>query len=83
MRGVFEVLSTSGDRLGGDDWDSKVVDWMADEFKKQTGVDLRKDKMAAQRLREAAEKAKVELSSMAETSISLPFITADQNGPKP
>ncbi|MGD9666178.1 MAG: molecular chaperone DnaK [Synergistaceae bacterium] len=81
--GVFEVLSTSGDnRLGGDDWDSKVVDWVADEFKKTDGVDLRKDKMAAQRLREAAEKAKVELSSMAETSISLPFITADQNGPK-
>ena len=81
--GVFEVLSTSGDnRLGGDDWDSKVVEWMADEFKKTDGVDLRKDKMAAQRLREAAEKAKVELSSMAETSISLPFITADQNGPK-
>ncbi len=81
--GVFEVLSTSGDnRLGGDDWDSKVVDRMADEFKKTDGVDLRKDKMAAQRLREAAEKAKVELSSMAETSISLPFITADQNGPK-
>ena len=81
--GVFEVLSTSGDnRLGGEDWDSKVVDWMADEFKKTDGVDLRKDKMAAQRLREAAEKAKVELSSMAETSISLPFITADQNGPK-
>jgi len=81
--GVFEVLSTSGDnRLGGDDWDSKVADWVADEFKKTDGVDLRKDKMAAQRLREAAEKAKVELSSMAETSISLPFITADQNGPK-
>ncbi|HAJ93285.1 MAG TPA: molecular chaperone DnaK [Synergistaceae bacterium] len=81
--GVFEVLSTSGDnRLGGDDWDSKVVNWVADEFKKTDGVDLRKDKMAAQRLREAAEKAKVELSSMAETSISLPFITADQNGPK-
>ncbi|MDD4160022.1 MAG: molecular chaperone DnaK [Synergistaceae bacterium] len=81
--GVFEVLSTSGDnRLGGDDWDAKVVDWMADEFKKTDGVDLRKDKMASQRLREAAEKAKIELSSMAETSISLPFITADQNGPK-
>jgi len=81
--GVFEVLSTSGDnRLGGDDWDSKVADWVADEFKKTDGVDLRKDKMAAQRLREAAEKAKIELSSMAETSISLPFITADQNGPK-
>lgn len=81
--GVFEVLSTSGDNmLGGDDWDDKVVQWIADEFKKTDGVDLRKDKMAAQRLREAAEKAKVELSSMPETSISLPFITADQNGPK-
>ncbi|MDO5563227.1 MAG: molecular chaperone DnaK [Synergistaceae bacterium] len=81
--GVFEVLSTSGDNmLGGDDWDARIVDWMAEEFKKSDGVDLRKDKMAAQRLREAAEKAKIELSSMAETSISLPFITADQNGPK-
>lgn len=81
--GVFEVLSTSGDnKLGGDDWDARVVDWVADEFKKSDGVDLRKDKMAAQRLREAAEKAKIELSSMPETSISLPFITADQNGPK-
>lgn len=81
--GVFEVLSTSGDNmLGGDDWDANVVEWIADEFKKTDGVDLRKDKMAAQRLREAAEKAKVELSSMPETSISLPFITADQNGPK-
>lgn len=81
--GVFEVLSTSGDNhLGGDDWDAAVVNWMADEFKKTDGVDLRKDKMAAQRLREAAEKAKIELSSMTETSISLPFITADANGPK-
>jgi len=81
--GVFEVLSTSGDnRLGGDDWDAAVVNWMAEEFKKTDGVDLRKDKMAAQRLREAAEKAKIELSSMTETSISLPFITADANGPK-
>ncbi len=81
--GVFEVLSTSGDNmLGGDDWDAKVVEWMAEEFKKTDGVDLRKDKMASQRLREAAEKAKIELSSMAETSVSLPFITADQNGPK-
>lgn len=81
--GVFEVLSTSGDNmLGGDDWDAKVVDWIGEEFKKTDGVDLRKDKIAAQRLREAAEKAKVELSSMPETSISLPFITADQNGPK-
>lgn len=81
--GVFEVLSTSGDNmLGGDDWDEKIVQWIADEFKRTDGVDLCKDKMAAQRLREAAEKAKVELSSMPETSISLPFITADQNGPK-
>lgn len=81
--GVFEVLSTSGDNmLGGDDWDANVVEWIAGEFKKTDGVDLRKDKTAVQRLREAAEKAKVELSSMSETSISLPFITADQNGPK-
>ncbi|GHV28952.1 chaperone protein DnaK [Synergistales bacterium] len=81
--GVFEVLATSGDNmLGGDDWDNKVVDWMIEEFRKSDGVDLRKDKMAVQRLREAAEKAKIELSSMAETTISLPFITADQNGPK-
>jgi molecular chaperone DnaK len=81
--GVFEVLATSGDNmLGGDDWDSRIVDWMADEFKKSDGVDLKRDRMAVQRLREAAEKAKVELSSMAETTISLPFITADQNGPR-
>ena len=81
--GVFEVLATSGDnQLGGDDWDNKGVDWMADEFKKSDGVDLKKDRMAIQRLREAAEKAKVELSTLAETTISLPFITADQNGPK-
>lgn len=81
--GVFEVLSTSGDnKLGGDDWDTKVLDWIAEEFKKTDGIDLRKDKMAAQRLREAAEKAKTELSSLPETSISLPFISADQNGPK-
>jgi len=81
--GVFEVLATSGDnQLGGDDWDNRVVDWMSEEFKKSDGVDLKKDRMATQRLREAAEKAKVELSSMAETTISLPFITADQNGPK-
>ncbi|MDR1515197.1 MAG: molecular chaperone DnaK [Synergistaceae bacterium] len=81
--GVFEVLATSGDNmLGGDDWDNRIVEWMADEFKKSDGVDLRKDRMAVQRLREAAEKAKVELSSMAETTISLPFITADQNGPR-
>jgi molecular chaperone DnaK len=81
--GVFEVLATSGDNmLGGDDWDNKVVEWMTAEFKRSEGVDLSKDRMAVQRLREAAEKAKIELSSMAETTISLPFITADQNGPK-
>lgn len=81
--GVFEVLATSGDnQLGGDDWDNRVVEWMAEEFKKSDGIDLKKDRMAVQRLREAGEKAKVELSSMAETTISLPFITADQNGPK-
>ncbi|NLL37533.1 MAG: molecular chaperone DnaK [Fretibacterium sp.] len=81
--GVFEVLATAGDnRLGGDDWDNRVVDWMAEEFKKSEGIDLRKDRMAMQRLREAAEKAKVELSSMTETTISLPFITANQAGPK-
>ena len=81
--GVFEVLSTAGDNLlGGDDWDNAVVEWRAAEFKKSDGIDLLKDKMAAQRLREAAEKAKIELSSMQETTISLPFITADANGPK-
>ncbi len=81
--GVFEVLSTAGDnRLGGDDWDNRIVEWLASEFKKSDGVDLLRDKMAAQRLREAAEKAKIELSSMQETTISLPFITADANGPK-
>ncbi len=81
--GVFEVKSTSGDtRLGGDDFDEKVMDWLIDEFKKQEGIDLRNDKQALQRLKEAAEKAKCELSTMTETNISLPFITADQNGPK-
>ncbi|MDO5114840.1 MAG: molecular chaperone DnaK [Synergistaceae bacterium] len=81
--GVFEVLSTAGDnQLGGDDWDNAIVQWLAAEFKKSDGIDLLKDKMAAQRLREAAEKAKIELSSMQETTISLPFITADANGPK-
>jgi len=81
--GVFEVKSTSGDtRLGGDDFDEKVMNWMIDEFKKQEGIDLRNDKQALQRLKEAAEKAKCELSTVTETSISLPFITADQNGPK-
>ena len=81
--GVHEVLSTSGDtHLGGDDFDQKIIDWMADEFKKQEGIDLRGDKQAMQRLKEAAEKAKCELSSVVETTINLPFITADANGPK-
>ncbi|RKJ79359.1 molecular chaperone DnaK [Pyramidobacter sp. CG50-2] len=81
--GVFEVLATRGDNhLGGDDWDMKIVQWMVAEFKKDQGIDLSADKMAMQRLREAAEKAKIELSSMMETTISLPFITADATGPK-
>ncbi|MEA3255293.1 MAG: molecular chaperone DnaK, partial [Candidatus Altiarchaeota archaeon] len=81
--GVFEVLSTSGDtQLGGKDMDEAVVDWLADEFKKESGVDLKQDKMAVQRVREAAEKAKIELSSVLETEINLPYITADQTGPK-
>src|SRR5207248_732958 len=81
--GVFEVKATSGDtHLGGDDYDRRVVDWVADEFQREEGIDLRKDKQALQRLLEAAEKAKVELSSVVQTEINLPFITADQNGPK-
>ncbi len=81
--GVFEVKSTNGDtHLGGDNFDKKIVDWLADEFKKDYGIDLRKDKQSLQRLTEAAEKAKVELSSVMETQISLPFITADAEGPK-
>jgi len=81
--GVFEVKSTSGDtRLGGDDWDQRVVDWICDEFKANQGVDLRNDRQALQRVREAAEKAKIELSSMVQTSINLPYITADASGPK-
>lgn len=81
--GVFEVKSTSGDtHLGGDDFDEKVVHWLVDEFKKQEGIDLNSDKQALQRLKEAAEKAKCELSTVMETHISLPFITADANGPK-
>ena len=81
--GVHEVLSTSGDtHLGGDDFDQKVMDWLCDEFKKQEGIDLKNDKQAMQRLKEAAEKAKCELSSVVETNINLPFITADANGPK-
>ncbi len=81
--GVFEVLATAGDnRLGGDDWDMRIVDWIITEFKKTEGIDLKNDRMALQRLREAAEKAKVELSAMPETTISLPFITANASGPK-
>ena len=80
--GVFEVKSTSGDtELGGDDWDQAVIDWMVAEFKGTSGVDLSNDKMAAQRLKEAAEKAKIELSQMQQTSINLPFITANADGP--
>lgn len=81
--GVFEVKSTSGDtHLGGDDYDRRIVDWVADEFQREEGIDPRKDKQALQRLLEAAEKAKVELSSVVQTEMNLPFITADQNGPK-
>ncbi|CAG0972300.1 heat shock 70kDa protein 1/2/6/8 [Geobacteraceae bacterium] len=81
--GVFEVKSTNGDTfLGGEDFDQRVIDWIADEFKKDQGIDLRGDKMALQRLKEAAEKAKCELSSSMETDINLPFITADATGPK-
>ncbi len=81
--GVFEVKSTNGDtHLGGDDFDQRVIEWLADEFQKQEGVDLRKDPMALQRLKEAAEKAKIELSSTMQTEINLPFITATESGPK-
>ncbi|RLC73090.1 MAG: molecular chaperone DnaK [Chloroflexi bacterium] len=81
--GVFEVKSTNGDTfLGGDDWDQRIIDWICDEFKKDQGIDLRQDRMALQRLKEAAEKAKIELSSVMETEINLPFITADASGPK-
>ncbi len=81
--GVHEVLSTSGDtHLGGDDFDQKIMDWICEEFKKQEGIDLTGDKQAMQRIKEAAEKAKCELSSVVETNINLPFITADANGPK-
>jgi molecular chaperone DnaK len=81
--GVFEVKSTSGDtHLGGDDWDERIVNWIADEFKRDQGIDLRGDRQALQRLREAAEKAKIELSSVTETEINLPYITADATGPK-
>ncbi|HEY5467140.1 MAG TPA: molecular chaperone DnaK [Clostridia bacterium] len=81
--GVFEVLATAGNnRLGGDDFDQKVVDWLVENFKKDQGIDLRSDKMAMQRLREAAEKAKIELSGVTNSQINLPYITADANGPK-
>ncbi|MFO8101451.1 MAG: molecular chaperone DnaK [Dehalococcoidia bacterium] len=81
--GVFEVKSTNGDtHLGGDDFDQKIIDWLVEEFKKDQGVDLKQDRMALQRLKEAAEKAKCELSNTAQTEINLPFITADSNGPK-
>jgi len=81
--GVFQVLSTNGDtHLGGDDFDQIIIDFLADEFKKQEGIDLRKDRMALQRLKEAAEKAKIELSSTQQTDVNLPFITADASGPK-
>lgn len=81
--GVFEVLATAGNnRLGGDDFDQRIIDWIADEFKKDNGIDLRDDRMALQRLKEAAEKAKIELSGMTTSNINLPFITADATGPK-
>jgi len=81
--GVFEVKATNGDtHLGGDDFDQRIVDWLAEEFRKDQGIDIRKDRMALQRLREAAERAKIELSSSMQTEINLPFITADANGPR-
>ncbi|CAN5731222.1 molecular chaperone DnaK [soil metagenome] len=81
--GVFEVLATNGDtHLGGDDWDQRLIEHLAEEFRRKESIDLKKDAMALQRLKEAAEKAKIELSTMQETTVNLPFITADQNGPK-
>jgi molecular chaperone DnaK len=81
--GVIEVRATNGDtHLGGDDWDERIVNWVADQFKSESGIDLRKDRQALQRLREASEKAKIELSSVVETEVNLPYITADANGPK-
>ena len=81
--GVFEVKSTNGDtHLGGDDFDQRIIEWMADEFKKEQGIDLKQDRMALQRLKEAAERAKIELSTVAQTEINLPFVTADASGPK-
>lgn len=81
--GVFEVKSTAGDsKLGGDDWDQKVMDWLVEKFKSSTGIDISTDKMAMQRIKEGAEKAKIELSSTSETEINLPFITANDSGPQ-
>src|SRR3982075_991483 len=81
--GVFEVKATNGDTfLGGEDFDKRIMDYLADEFRKEQGIDLRKDRLALQRLKDAAEKAKIELSSATQTDVNLPFITADQNGPK-
>ena len=81
--GVFEVKSTNGDTfLGGEDFDKNIIDYLADEFRKEQGIDLRNDRLALQRLKEAAEKAKIELSSSMQTDVNLPFITADQHGPK-
>ena len=81
--GVFEVKSTNGDTfLGGEDFDNAIVDYLVDEFKKDNGIDLKTDKLALQRLKEAAEKAKIELSSAEQTDVNLPFITADKTGPK-
>ena len=81
--GVFEVRSTDGDtHLGGDDFDQAIIDWLAEEFKKDEDIDLKKDPMALQRLKDAAEKAKIELSSSTSTEINLPYITATQSGPK-
>ena len=81
--GVFEVKSTNGDTfLGGEDFDMRVVEYLADEFQKDNGIDLREDKLALQRLKEAAEKAKIELSSTGQTEVNLPFVTADASGPK-
>src|SRR5918999_1572134 len=81
--GVFEVVSTNGDtHLGGDDFDQRVIEWICDEFKREQGIDLRQDRMALQRLKEAAERAKIELSSTMQAEINLPFITADASGPK-
>src|SRR5690348_480450 len=82
-QGVFEVDATNGDtHLGGDDFDQRIIDWIAEEFRRDHGIDLRKDRMALQRLKEAAERAKIELSSTLQTEINLPFITADASGPK-